>query len=419
MAKTPQFLKPRLRLFLSADIIGSTALKQTPRDALSASTVEWFPVLQGFYLETQRAFLGGWIRSLPEDTKERQLHWGPDPEFWKVIGDEILFTKELTDSHQLMNVLACWINAIDAARESIRKVDRRLDIKCTAWTAGFPLMNKEVALPRNFNIADAPVTDYFKEGGRLLNERYAKKANDAKIAVDYIGPSIDIGFRLCQFASARKFILSVGVAYILSQSNRKASDVRVTRFRYDGASVLKGVFGGIHYPILWIDLAKPGDLALLEDKLTKPIECTSDDVHKYCDKFFDDASPYTFKPFIISQTENDLKEKPDNYEKDIENIKKNYGLEIIGDKASEKAAEAETPPQGTHAVAQTPALKASAATEETPLAISAINFAELFNEIRKVTKERASPSATKKVSDCGENTTPEGKDEKDENRDKD
>lgn len=417
MAKTPQFLKPRLRLFLSADIIGSTALKQTPRDALSASTVEWFPVLQGFYIETQRAFLGGWLQSLPQDAKERQLHWGPDPEFWKVIGDEILFTKELTDSHQLIKVLVCWIAAIDAARESIRKVDRRLDIKCTAWTAGFPLVNKEVALPRSFSAADAPVTDYFKEGGRLLNERYTKKANDAKIAVDYIGPSIDIGFRLCQFASARKFILSVGVAYILSQSNRKASDPRVTQFRYDGAAVLKGVFGGIHYPIFWIDLAKPGDLALLEDRLTKPIECTSDDVHKYCEKFFEDASPYTFKPFILSPTENDLTEKPDDYEKDIAIIKKNYGLEIIGDKDSENRAEAETPPENTMAVASVPAIKHVAPSEETPLSIGTINFAELFKDIEKLNAKVA--SAAKKRAERRNEAGPKGESEVNQDRDED
>jgi len=417
MAKAPQFLKPRLRLFLSADIVGSTALKQTPRDAISASTVEWFPVLQGFYIETQRAFLGGWQRALPEDSKEKQLYWGPTPEFWKVIGDEILFTKELTDSHQLLNTLSCWITAIDATRKFIRGVDSRLDVKCTAWTAGFPLVNKEVALPRAFDVSGQAVTDYFKEGGRLLNERYARRGNDAKIAVDYIGPSIDIGFRLCQFASARKFVLSVGVAFILSLSNRQSSEDRTSKFRYDGSQVLKGVYGGARYPIFWIDLAQPGDLALLEDKLMKPIECTADDVHKYCVKFFEEASPYTFKPFIVSTSETDITKKPDDYEEAIERLKKSYALEMIGDEESERAAQAEKPPEDATKVTQAPALKSPEASDATPLAVSALDFVKIFDEVLKATENSGRASPTAKRANRKQDRSPAvGKAEKDEDR---
>lgn len=381
MAKQPKFLQSRLRLFLSADIIGSTALKQTPRNPLQVTNVEWFPILQGFYIEAQLAFLGAWERGLPENAKEKALHWGPKPEFWKVIGDEIVFTKELTDSHQLTKVLACWVSALDYVRKYIRERDPRLDVKCTAWTAGFPLVNKEVALPRALDHDREPVTDYFKEAGRLLDIRY-KKGGDAKVAVDYIGPSIDIGFRLTQFATARKFILSVGVAYMLSSRNAESSEPRISKFRYDGSAVLKGVFGGTRYPVFWLDLAMPGDLALLEDQLTKPEDCTPSDVYRYCAKFFEEMEPYTFKPFIESDSETDFKAKPDYYDDAIGRLSENYAWEMIGDRESERAAEEEQPTEPP-VVTDEPAIKPHGEADgETPLSVQNLNFEALFRLVR-------------------------------------
>ena len=45
-----------------------------------------------------------------------------------------------------------------------------IDLKCTAWIAGFPVNNKEVSLINNLNnLADTEVGDYIYENMDRLN----------------------------------------------------------------------------------------------------------------------------------------------------------------------------------------------------------------------------------------------------------
>ncbi|WP_295214682.1 hypothetical protein [uncultured Brevundimonas sp.] len=350
---------------------------------------DWFPVLQGFYLETQRAFLSAWDQlSAGEHSK---IFWGPRPELWKVIGDEILFTKELTDHRQLQSTIHCWIEAIETTRQFLRKFERPLDVKCTAWTAGFPVVNKEVALPKEVDLQGPPVTNYVKEAGRLLEERYSArpKSKKGKIEVDYIGPSIDIGFRLSQFATNRKFMISVGAAYILTLSNKKNPAIKLRSIRYDGSAVLKGVFGGANYPLFWLDMSKDGDLSRLEDRLTPQTNCSLEDIHAFCSQFFEEARAYTFPPFIISETETEILEKPELWDAAIEQFKQRLVSEVIGDDASQKEAEEEMPPATIEVLSEKPkpVTPKKPISDETPKAVSTIDFARLVNRVYKLTTD--------------------------------
>ncbi len=337
----PEFLKPRLRLFLSADIVGSTALKQSPRSIAKASS-EWFPVIQGFYLETQREFSKAWEAAERED--QSRTPWGPKPELWKVIGDEIVFAKHLTDNRQLACTLSVWLKAVDMARAFVKTIDPRLDVKCTAWTAGFPVMNKEVVVATSATADISELVNYYKDSGRILERRYSGDNVDG-FTVDYVGPSIDIGFRLATQATARRFVVSVGVAYILSMTNRPAHDHnRLPALHYAGATPLKGVFGGASYPIFWLDMAKEGELERLEDKLLVPRTTTNDDIHKFCAQFFSVTSAYTFPPFIFSETEAQITVWPTYYEEKLAALAENYAFEVLPDKESEEEAEKQSSP---------------------------------------------------------------------------
>ena len=168
----PPFLEPRLRLFLSADIVGSTSLKQTrarPAGSVDDSTKGpvWFSAIQGFYFEAAQAFLFEWAERKAQSEAPVELY-GDEPTFWKSIGDEVLFTKILGDHRQLVTTLACWFSAVSRMRKFLKNENSSLDVKCTAWLAGFPYWNREVVIGKYPDNNGKRVENYYKESGELL-----------------------------------------------------------------------------------------------------------------------------------------------------------------------------------------------------------------------------------------------------------
>lgn len=320
----PDFLKPRLRLFLSADIVGSTALKQSPFDTHSKAEqrTKWFSKIQGFYFQAQQAF----ISQCRSHCSSVAVDFGPMPDLWKTIGDEVLFVKEITDHRQIIAAIRCWMLAIPEMRLFIKKENPRLDVKCTAWLAGFPLRNSEVVVsnrPEDISNTDG---EWFVNSGEIL-ERLYKNGPEADVKIDYIGPSIDIGFRLGPFSSSRKFIISVDVAYVLSIANPGIGDGDpVFSVYFDGSKPLKGVLGGVEYPIFWLDLSPEDSLVRAQDKISSIESVNRDRLREYCNKFFQTYDQYTFAPFIESQTEQQLNDKPDWYTLEHKQLVKSYEL---------------------------------------------------------------------------------------------
>lgn len=315
-AETPEFLKPRLRLFLSADIVGSTALKQSP---FSTKKVEqskaWFNKIHGFYFEADQAFRREF--NATRDRLKEPLLTGPPPVLWKTIGDEVVFVKELTDHRQLVETLRSWMAAVPAVRDFLKKGNQQLDVKCTAWLAGFPLRNSEVAVQKGAALGDYGSGDAFVESGKILERLYGgDKTVDA--VVDYIGPSIDVGFRLTGFCTSRKFIISVDVAHLLARASA-GSSVKdpVFSIYFDGSEIMKGVIGGLRYPIFWLDLSPTGSLVRFEDGLTTLEPVDRDRLGEFCNRFYQEHSRYTFPPFIFAKSEQQFADYPEDYLKDL------------------------------------------------------------------------------------------------------
>lgn len=313
----PPFLKPRLRLFLSADIVGSTALKQSQVIDLSSDSkipkAPWFYIVQGFYIEAKIAFLDEWRKGCANKAGE-DFPSGDDPLLWKTIGDEILFSKVLTDYRQLTLTIKCWVHALRRIRTFLKSRDKRLDVKSTAWIAGFPVKNKDVVLSNSTELLDYKEENYLVTSGNLLNKYYNNPLTD-EVTVDFVGPSVDVGFRLAAYATARRFVVSVGIPYIVSLTT-PASDGEENEinFHFGGTASLKGVFGGTPYPLFWIDMAEAGTVASLEDPFTKEAHCHPSDIRKYCNAFYAEQDNYTFKPFIHEKDEHKLKQLPPWYE---------------------------------------------------------------------------------------------------------
>ncbi|MBD3760328.1 hypothetical protein O4H52_04155 [Sphingomonadaceae bacterium G21617-S1] len=308
----PDRLHPTLKLFLSADIVGSTALKQPfdldkPDDADSFRL--WSSTIKNFYVEMTKAFLREqWDQRKVDVAKALYLDdreaasakhlLGPPPVIWKTIGDEIIFTKDLTDDLQIWIVLEAWLAATTRVRNSLRTLGvgrgAVLDLKSTAWLAGFPVRNHTVY-------------------GPSTGEDSSRAGN-----VDYIGPAIDIGFRLCQLSTAQRFHLSVDVVYFLSSTTAFSSyDDGLRRYLlarpgrveeqfgtiqvyFGGTEYLRGVMGGTHYPKFWLDVHHSDSLEKTERDLVKPPQMHSDwaALKIYCEKFYEDRKKFLFKPFI-------------------------------------------------------------------------------------------------------------------------
>lgn len=312
-----KFLQPHLRLFLSADVIGSTAYKSSRsligkatkgKESFEGHTPPWLFPMASFYADVDRTFSARWSQHESRSKKKRPDRTIPSPKFWKSNGDEVLYTQRLNDYREAYNSVRIWKEVVLDYRYRLKLKHPELDVKATAWVAGFPLTNSEVIFRKTIGKTDPYDTgDDLFYNFYLLSEFYnGTRGNE--LTRDFIGPSIDTGFRLCALATARKFVISVDLALMLANYN---DDTGIDLgFRYDGRHLLKGVMGGERYPIFWIDMGGNDALSQTEDKLM-PISgqnLNRDDIMKFCREFFSANNSKLIYPFI----KEDLGEKFDN-----------------------------------------------------------------------------------------------------------
>lgn len=262
-----------LRLFLSADLAGSTAFKQ------NSSAVEWQLFFKGFYDQ------------LPTYVDKEFYRDSHRLALWKTIGDEIVFSAELKSAEDAGRMIEAFRRGAARYRKDITTPPRGLDLKCAGWTAGFPLGNLEVIL----------------QGGGGL--------------VDYIGPGMDIGFRLVKEASPRRLMLSVELAYILSLPAFPDPAIRV------GRSVdLKGVGKGHRYPALWLDCFSIGhcegwDQLELDEEALRGLPrhpAKQEELHTFCRSWLETMGDPFMLPFI--EMDPLLNIFPEDYEKRIADL---------------------------------------------------------------------------------------------------
>ena len=252
-ADFPEGLKPRLRLFFSVDLVGSTPLKQSQQ--------AWRPSILNFYRDFDQT-----VYSAYSAVNERSNHILPTPEFWKSNGDELLYTCELVSLDQAHATINTWLSALHGYRESMAASDDRLDVKSTAWIGLFPVPNAEVFFRRGGARFRADLLDDAQLlQAELRDEWYANKGR-GDITRDFVGPSIDTGFRLTSWATPRRLVISVDLAFLLTGLGAVASEPLPLHF--SGRGKLKGVIDDEPYPVIWIPVggrAKPADAAVGRD----------------------------------------------------------------------------------------------------------------------------------------------------------
>ena len=309
----PEALRPKEILFFSADIVGSTALKQKPvqveTDLVIPDNSEWFELIQKFYINSAAYFLEefGGISSerAPDYIKAMKA-----PKIWKTVGDEVLFWVEITDTRQVIEYIKAWMTAINRLREAdIYEKDGRLDVKCTAWIAHFPWRNKMI-------FSSPSGSSWHKLEGNRDNNLELTKAyfEDAEtLQPDFVGPGIDIGFRLAGQANQRRFVISTDIAFMIAVTAKRKRQHLDVRVHFEGLQLLKGVLGGLEYPVFWIDMSQPEDIYTFGNDLTTREPCDHPTILKFMEGFYNRRSNYMYEPFVISETEEILKDGEDWY----------------------------------------------------------------------------------------------------------
>jgi hypothetical protein len=291
-----------LVLFLSVDLVGSTAFKAAAKSSEPSPRApspqadryhQWLPVFTGFYYRFPERLAG----CLEKESKvAKNINLGKAPAFWKPIGDELVFTKTLHEKTDAFWAIRAFRRAVLEYRDELTQKHPTLGLKATAWLAGFPVANVQIPIGD-----DAALKEIDLDGEPLLAALQLAQASfqsirDKSKRVDYLGPSMDVGFRLSKLASTRKFVLSVDLAYLLSDTHQSASDQ--FEYRYDGRVELKGVLGNKPYPVFWIDM-EPTELAKIDDDLLGQRTIKPHEVRALADLFLESTDGKICRPYLV------------------------------------------------------------------------------------------------------------------------
>lgn len=300
--------RPHLRLFLSADIVGSTAFKQNSKSSSAIPFPPWFTVVLQFYQQAEQSLATHWETVVAQTSKAPINTCGDAPELWKTIGDEVLFTKRIDHPAQANICLHVWIATLNEIRYKLREFG--LDVKSTAWLADFPLRNNEIVLYRKTGkVLEDTDQIYIKNNQENLVKYYENQTSSSDFLRDFIGPSIDTGFRLGAFSSVRKLALSVELAYVLGAEQVRADEDKKIYsngvyvlpkfdFKYEGRHTLKGVLSGTPYPIIWLDLDPDNPVFRAEDKVINSPRPSGLEIRELAGAFIKSQEPNLSIPHV-------------------------------------------------------------------------------------------------------------------------
>lgn len=237
MTECPKY---RTRLFLSVDLVGSTAFKAGAGDKRvdgSANPI-WVDETKKFYREFPTALRAKFHQQIVSSGGTE--YKDAAPQLWKTIGDEVLFCCRVRSRDHLVCVMNAFIQALAEYGGLLEIRGNFLDVKGTAWTADFPSPNVTVQIQ-----ASSP-------NDTLPDEEVEITADSQPHQFDFLGRGMDCGFRLARFSSADKLVVAAELAFVLCEAADANGHKFLGSFDYSGREVLKGVIFGRPYPVISI-----------------------------------------------------------------------------------------------------------------------------------------------------------------------
>lgn len=198
----------RIRLFLSVDLVGSTAYKSKDGN----TNLKWIKAFQKFYGEFPNLFAKNY-KSICADTPEICSEESNNtPKVWKTIGDEILFVNRVNS----ITHLGAYVRAFsDTLIEFGREVNSAfsLNTKGNGWIAAFPNPNRSIRL--SVNGSDPLIGE-----NEVLTEEFEAAVDEIPSNYDFLGKGIDGGFRIARNSSIEALTISPALAYLLCKAKR-------------------------------------------------------------------------------------------------------------------------------------------------------------------------------------------------------
>jgi hypothetical protein len=274
----------RVRLFLSADISGSTAFKA------KASDGKWVKVFRTFYSSFLNQYVSNYL-GLCQEVDPICSITSAQPCLWKTIGDEVIFVNRVDSCFEVFVYVHAFVRTLREYGETLASSEetRGLDIKGNGWLASFPHPNQTFKLPdpthSKEDCVDSPEEQF------LPSEEDELGADSAPHKYDFLGKGIDYGFRIGKNSREDFLTISPALANVLCVANTtKEFENYEFGITFEGTGSLKGVLNGEPYPIIGINTErnrKRYELNQLEKTLSGRAPIDTKELDKYIEIYIE------------------------------------------------------------------------------------------------------------------------------------
>jgi len=217
-------IRTDFHIFFSFDLVNSTQYKTLSRK-------RWPIVISRFY-------------ELVADGLDKRL---TNLHLWKYVGDELLFYKRINAIDEIFH---CLPTAYSVLQDAIRRLHVEfsdtytiLSIKATVWCA------------RTCEVAPQDIEE-IKKGAFKLEQRNIvvfQGSGERRTQIDFLGPDIDLGFRIAKHAMRGRLVVSADLAYLLHKEVARDPEKTEDKLRIVSYEQLRGIWDNRRYPIIWYE----------------------------------------------------------------------------------------------------------------------------------------------------------------------
>ena len=240
----------RMRLFMSVDLVGSTAFKASKKHSEpqnGSPSPAWVDEFRTFYKDFPIAVANAYPVVLTAFGEELQRNIDDRPRVWKTIGDEIIFCSRVHSIEHAAASVSAFLKALEHYSKRLESDDKPLRLKGAGWLAAFPAPNISITVTSDPVAGEHAASVMPSEN----SEEFERTADHAPHRFDFLGKGIDTGFRIAKNASEDRFVTSVQLGYVLALAATKKKFPYM--FGYHGRETLKGVINGAPYPVVSVD----------------------------------------------------------------------------------------------------------------------------------------------------------------------
>lgn len=266
----------RVRLFLSVDLVGSTAYK-----AKGTSNLEWMKGFQKFYGEFPLQLRKNYANFCESNREIAPIEVQNEPKVWKTIGDEIIFVNRLSSIAHLSASFEAFFKTLVEFGAEVAPLN--LNTKGNAWIAAFPTPNRSIRLSLNG-------LDPLMGEKDFLSEAFEAQVDAEPEKYDFLGKGIDGGFRIAKNSTVDDLTISPGLALLLCRAAKNRESTKFNqKFRFHEPQVFKGVVNGSRYPVVSVITDRNTISRRIEiaeaDLLGKPPEADVTRLHEYLEDY--------------------------------------------------------------------------------------------------------------------------------------